>query len=127
MNLRFRPMKRMVVTLALLSPRRFSDGLRVFAEEEKKKKKWSDQAEFTFVDTGGNTNVTTMAGKNTLKYNFTDQWIASWVIGALYGKDHGVRTAERYYSDLRLDYLFTDQASFLRPCRVAEGYLCWPR
>jgi putative salt-induced outer membrane protein len=110
MNLRFEPTRKMAVAFAiLLAVFQMASG--AFAQEEQKKK-WSDQAEFSFVDTGGNTDVTTMAGKNTLKYNVTDKWIASWVIGALYGKNHGVRTAERYYSDLKLDYLFTDRFYF---------------
>jgi putative salt-induced outer membrane protein len=110
MNLRLEPVKRMAVVLGiLLAVLQMASG--AFAQGEQKKK-WSDQAEFTLVDTGGNTDVTTIAGKNTLKYDFTDKWIASWVIGGLYSKDHGIRTAERYYSDLRLDYLYTDRLYF---------------
>ena len=39
-----------------------------YAEE----KKWSDEAELSFVDTGGNTDVTTLSAKNLLKYKFTE-------------------------------------------------------
>jgi len=34
---------------------------------------------------------------------------AEWKAEALYGKTYGVKTAERYSSELRLEYLFTDR------------------
>lgn len=74
---------------------------------EEQKKRWSDQAEFSLVDTGGNTNVTTLSAKNLLKVNFADNFVGSWKVGALYAKSDGVRTAENYSTELRLDYLFT--------------------
>ena len=110
MHMRFELVKKAAIAFAiLLAVSQMAPGA---SAQQEQKKKWSDQAEFTLVDTGGNTDVTTIAGKNTLKYDFTDKWIGSWVIGALYGKNDGVRTAERYYSDLRLDYLYTDRLYF---------------
>ncbi|MDL1963154.1 MAG: DUF481 domain-containing protein [Deltaproteobacteria bacterium] len=70
-------------------------------------KKWSDQAELSFVDTGGNTDVTSLSANNLLKYKFSDELHAAWKLGALYGQSDGEKKAESYFSDLRLDYLFT--------------------
>jgi len=70
-------------------------------------KKWSDQADFSFVDTGGNTDVTTLSGKNLLKYEFSDELQVAWKLGVLYGESGGDKNAGSYFSDLRLDYLFT--------------------
>lgn len=73
------------------------------------KKKWSDQAELSFVNTGGNTDVTSLAGKNLLKHAFSEDVVGSWEIAALYGKTEGVKTAERYATEFRLDYTYTEQ------------------
>jgi putative salt-induced outer membrane protein len=72
-------------------------------------KKWSDQAELSFVDTGGNTEVTSLSAKNVLQYKFSEKVQAEWKLGALYGETDGEKTAESYFSDLRLDYLFTER------------------
>ena len=69
-------------------------------------KRWSDQAELSFVDTGGNTDVTSLSAKNLLEYEFSDELQAAWKLGALYGENDGEKNAESYFSDLRLDYLF---------------------
>lgn len=72
-------------------------------------KKWSDEAELSFVDTGGNTDVLSLSGKNLLKYRFTDKLKGAWKLGALYGESDGEKNAESYFTELRLDYLFTEQ------------------
>lgn len=72
-------------------------------------KRWSEQAELSFVDTGGNTDITTLAAKNLLKYKFSEKWQGEWTVGALYGETDGQKNAESYFSDLRLDYLFTNR------------------
>ena len=72
-------------------------------------KRWSDQAELSFVDTGGNTEVTSLSAKNLLRYEFSEKFQAAWKLAALYGKTEGEKTAESYSSELRLDYLFTDR------------------
>jgi putative salt-induced outer membrane protein len=77
----------------------------VFAEE----KKWVEQAELSFVDTGGNTDVVSLSAKNLLKYTFTEELKGAWKLSALYGESEGVKNAERYATELRLDYLLTDQ------------------
>jgi putative salt-induced outer membrane protein len=83
----------------------FSMLTAVFAEE----KKWADEAELSFVDTGGNTDVVSLSAKNLLKYTFTEELKGAWKLSALYGESDGVKNAERYSTELRLDYLLTDQ------------------
>ena len=68
-------------------------------------KRWSDQAELSFVDTGGNTDVTTLSAKNVLEYKFTNRLQGAWKVSALYGEADGERNAESYLTELRLDYL----------------------
>ena len=91
--------KRFLISLFIV----FSMVTGVCAQE----KKWSDQAELSFVDTGGNTDVTSLSAKNLLKYEFSDELQAAWKLGVLYGQSDGEKNAESYFSDLRLDYLFT--------------------
>ena len=76
------------------------------------KSKWADQAELSFVDTGGNTDVTNLAAKNLLKYTFSEDLVGSWKLAALYGKTDGVKTAESYATELRTDYSYTDRIYF---------------
>jgi len=71
-----------------------------FAQE----KQWEDSAELSYVQTGGNTDIMTFSGNNTLKYRFSDKWAGTWKLGALYGETDGVNNAERYFTDLRVDY-----------------------
>jgi len=71
------------------------------------KKKLTDEAELSFVDTGGNTDVTTLSAKNLLKYQFADKLQGAWKLAALYGESDGEINAERYSTEARLDYLLT--------------------
>jgi putative salt-induced outer membrane protein len=48
--------------------------------------RWHDEAELTYVDTSGNTDVTT-----------------------LYGKSEGVKNAESYFTEIRLDHSYTER------------------
>ncbi len=80
-----------------------------FAEEPEVEKVWSDQAELSFVTTSGNTETTSMAGKNLLTYKFTPKAVGSWKIGGLYSEDDGVATAENYATELRYEYLHTEK------------------
>ncbi len=75
-------------------------------------KAWEDTAELSFVETGGNTEVTTVSAKNTFKYAFSERWATRWRISYLYGETDGETTAERYESDLRLDFNATERAYF---------------
>lgn len=67
-------------------------------------KKWSDTAELSFVQTGGNTDVTSFAAKNLLRYRPSDAWAFGWKAAALYSRTDGDKSAERYETDLRADY-----------------------
>ena len=72
-------------------------------------KKWNDETELSFVDTGGNTQVTTLSAKNLLKYRFTNKLQGAWKLGAVYGKSDGEKNAESYFTELRLDCQFTER------------------
>ena len=80
-----------------------------YGEESKEEKRLSDQAELSFVDTGGNTDVVSLSGKNLLKYKLTEKLDGVWTISALYGENDGEKIAESYFTELRLDYLFTER------------------
>jgi len=68
--------------------------------------KWQDEAELSYVSTGGNTEVTSLSGKNKLTYRFTDKLKGVWDVSALYGETEGEKTAERYATEVRFDYDF---------------------
>ncbi len=72
-------------------------------------KKWKDEAELSLFDTGGNTEVMSLSANNTLQYTFDENLKGTWELSALYGKSDGVKNAESYSTEVRLDYLFTDQ------------------
>jgi putative salt-induced outer membrane protein len=72
-------------------------------------KKWRDEAEFSFVDTSGNTDVATLSARNFLGYQFTNKLEGSWKLAALYGETGGEKNAESYLSELRADYLLTQR------------------
>ena len=77
--------------------------------EEAQDKKWKDVAEFLFVQTSGNTDVRTLAFSNMLEYKFSKPLVGIWNISALDTQTDGEQTAERYYTDGRLNYLLTEQ------------------
>jgi putative salt-induced outer membrane protein len=81
----------------------------VSAEETKTEKRWNDEAELSFVSTAGNSETTTFAGENLLKYKFTERLEGSWDIAGLYSEDNDIKTAERYSTNLQLKYLFTER------------------
>jgi putative salt-induced outer membrane protein len=72
-----------------------------FAAEEKA---LSDEGEVSYVQTDGNTTVTTLSAKNQMKYKFNDRLLGSWKIGAVNAETSHVKTAESYNTDLKLDY-----------------------
>lgn len=72
-------------------------------------KKWSDQAEMSYVQTGGNTDVMNLSLKNTLKYDFVESVRATWRLGALKGEADGIKNAESYFTDLRVDKSYNEQ------------------
>ncbi len=73
------------------------------------KKRLSNETSFSLVNTTGNTETLSLAGKNELKYRFSENWTGSWVLGALYKESDSQKEAEKYYTDLRGDYLITDR------------------
>ena len=75
-----------------------------FAEEKAAEKALSDEGEVSYVQTEGNTKVTTLAVKNLLKYKFTEKLLGSWKAGGVNAKTENVKTAESYFTELRLDY-----------------------
>jgi len=97
-NMKFRIRKHLIVllTIAFLS----ATAGTAAAQE----KVWEDAAELSYVQTGGNTDVLTFSGNNSLKYDFSEKLTGTWDLGLLYGKTDGEKTAERYYTNLRLDY-----------------------
>ncbi len=69
-----------------------------------KDNKWSNETEFSFVDTGGNTDVLTLSLKNLLKYKFAENINGAWRLGALFGETNGEKNSERFNTDVRGDY-----------------------
>jgi putative salt-induced outer membrane protein len=81
----------------------------VVTAQGEKVKKWSDQAELAFVNTSGNSEATTLAFKNELKYIFSDNINGTWKVRALYAENDGDKTAENYFTELRGNYLFSEK------------------
>ncbi len=77
--------------------------------EEVPAKRWHDQAEVSFVQTGGNTDVTTLSLKNLLTYRVSRPLTLSWKVEALNSMKSGSQTAERYLTELRGDYQITQR------------------
>ena len=77
------------------------------AEDAETDKKWSDEAEFSYVSTSGNSQTTTLAGKNLLKHRFSEKIEGQWDVSALFSEDHDITTAERYSTNIKGDYLLT--------------------
>jgi putative salt-induced outer membrane protein len=78
-------------------------------QEPKKEKRFSNETSLSAVSTSGNTDTLSLAGKNDMKYKFSEKWTGSWVIGGIYNETNGVKDAERYFTDLRADYTITDR------------------
>jgi putative salt-induced outer membrane protein len=75
-------------------------------------KRLSNEGELSFVQTGGNTDVTTFAAKNKLGYDFSGPFSVLWKAALLYGKDAGEKNAERYGTDGRVEYTISDKTYF---------------
>ena len=78
-------------------------------QEPEKEKRFSNETSLSAVSTTGNTDSLSLAGKNDMKYKFSDRWSGSWVIGAIYNETSGVKEAERYFTDLRADFSINDR------------------
>jgi putative salt-induced outer membrane protein len=96
-----------IIVLLMFAAVRVSDA----AEETKSKedKRFSDELSFSLVNTTGSSDTLALAGKNDMKYKFTDKWTGSWVVGALYSRSDGDKTAEKYFADLRADYAISER------------------
>jgi len=67
-------------------------------------KKWSDVAEFSYVNTGGNTDVESLLFNNVLKYIPSEKVKGIWTVNALSAETDKVKTAQKYATVLRGDY-----------------------
>jgi len=68
---------------------------------------FSDIAELSYVDTGGNTNVNSILLNNTLMYHYTESILATWNLSLLSNETDGEKKAEKYSTSLRADYRLT--------------------
>lgn len=82
-------------------------GMGTIAQAEEMR--WHDEAELTYVDTSGNSEVTTLSAKNTLTVPLQAQTKGTWKLGALYGESGGTKNAESYFTELRVDHSYTEQ------------------
>ena len=70
---------------------------------------WTDQAELSFIDTGGNTETTSLSVKNTLKGPLSGKLALTWSLSGLLSETDGVTTAEQYFTEIRLDYSISER------------------
>ncbi len=71
--------------------------------------KVSDTAELSYVDTGGNSELRSLMVNNLLKYPVSERAGIDWKLHALYGETAGVKSAERYLTELRGTYQVSDR------------------
>ncbi len=86
---------------------------------EQPARNWSDEAELSYVKSGGNSTLETLAVKNLFKLKHTERWRSSLKLAALNGKSEGTRTSENYTAELRTDY---DLTSRLYTLAIAGWY-----
>jgi len=77
--------------------------------EEKETSRWTDQAELGYVSTSGNTSTSTLALRNDLGYSFADNIKGTWSLRVLNAETAGITTAERYFTEFRLDFGFSER------------------
>ncbi len=83
--------------------------LGTFPVAQAEEMKWQDEAELLYVDTSGNTDVTTFSAKNTLTVPFSGKTKGTWRLGILYGESDGTKNAESYFTELRVDHSYTER------------------
>ena len=83
--------------------------LGAFPVAQAEEMKWQDEAELLYVDTSGNTDVTTFSAKNTLTVPFSGKTKGTWRLGVLYGESDGTKNAESYFTELRVDHSYTER------------------
>ena len=67
-------------------------------------------ADLGYVSTAGNSDVQTLTGNEKVEYK-TGKWLWVQDAAAVWGKDHGVENAGRYYAGLRADYSLATRLS----------------
>ena len=72
-------------------------------------KNWSNSTELSFVNTSGNTEVTTLSAKNKMTYKFSPKIETILNLAALYGKSDGVKNSENYSAKLKGSYLISER------------------
>lgn len=76
-------------------------------------KTWKDEAELSYIQTGGNTQVTNLSAKNLLTYQATEKIKLDWSVLALFAETEvdgsKEKSAERYATELRLEYSLTER------------------
>jgi len=72
-------------------------------------KNWSNSTELSFVNTSGNTEVTTLSANDKLTYKFTPKIETVLQLAALYGKSDGVNNSENYSAKLKGSYLISER------------------
>jgi putative salt-induced outer membrane protein len=95
-----------IITIALI----FSCTSFALAEDGKT---WKDEAELSYIQTGGNTAITSLSAKNLLTYQATERIKLDWSVLALFAETevdgNTEKTAERYATELRLEYALTER------------------
>jgi putative salt-induced outer membrane protein len=75
-------------------------------------KTWKDEAELSYVQTGGNTEITSFSAKNLLTYQATENFKLEWKAQALFAEAEidgdREKTAEMYATELRPEYMVTE-------------------
>jgi len=72
-------------------------------------KNWSNSTELSFVNTSGNTEVTTLSAKDKLTYKFSPKIETMLQLATLYGKSDGVKNSENYSAKLKGSYLISEK------------------
>lgn len=92
----------------------------VEVEEEKAEKQLTNSAELALVDTSGNTDTRSLSFKNALTYKFKAPYQFSWKFETYSNKQEDKTTAERYLTNLKLDWLYSPKLFFF-------GYGGWEK
>ncbi|MDD2557999.1 MAG: DUF481 domain-containing protein [Desulfuromonas sp.] len=98
---------RTICTLTAVAVVFWIAGLACAAESEARR--FNTEAELSYVNTSGNSEVTTLSAKSKVTYKFTDKISGRWKFQALNGKSDGQRDAEAYSTELRGDYAPTER------------------
>ncbi|MDP8241985.1 MAG: DUF481 domain-containing protein [Candidatus Celaenobacter antarcticus] len=72
-------------------------------------KNWSNSTELSFVNTSGNTEVTTLSAKDKLTYKFSPKIETVLRLAVLYGKSDGIKNSESYSVKLKTSYLISER------------------